>query len=87
MTPEKKSWMVKYNHIDGRKGTVKVTTEIQDSFSFDYGNGKCGLLTVSDLGRYPSHQVYDLRYNNAKDLHMVMIESYFGSGLVEAKEI
>ena len=82
MTPEKKSWIVKYSHKDGRKGTVQATTEISKSGCFSYGNGKSGMLTVGDF-----EQPYDLRYNTAKDLHMAMLEDYFGNGLVEANEI
>lgn len=82
MTPEKKEWIIKYDHKDGRKGTIKATTEISQSGCFSYGNGKSGMLTVWDFC-----QAYDLRYNRESDLHMVMLESYFGKGLVEAKEI
>lgn len=82
MTPEKKNWLVKYDHKDGRKGATEATTEIQKSSCFSYGNGKSGLLTVGNF-----EQAYDLRYNREKDLHMVMLESFFGKGLVEAKEI
>lgn len=82
MKPDKKNWIVKYSHKDGRKGTVQATTEIAKSGCFSYGNGKSGMLTVGDF-----EQAYDLRYNHEKDLHMVMLEDYFGSGLVEAKEI
>lgn len=82
MSAEVKNWKVKYNHADGRKGTVNVTTEIGKSGGFQYGNGKCGLLTVEDFS-----QGYDLRYCMAQDLHKVMLEDYFGKGLVEAIEI
>lgn len=79
---ERKNWEVKYSHKDGRKGTVKVTTEIAESGAFKYGNGKCGMLTVERFS-----QSYDLRYCLEKDLHMVMLESFFGDGIVEAKEV
>ena len=79
---EKKSWKVEYSHRNGRKGTIDATTEISKSGAFDYGNGKAGLLTVGNF-----MQGYDLRYCRAKDLHMVMLEEYFGDGLVKATEI
>ena len=82
MASEKKNWLVKYDHKDGRKGTVEVTTEIQGSSCFAYGNRKAGMLTVGNF-----NQAFDLRYNRESDLHMVMIGSYFGKGLLEAKEI
>jgi hypothetical protein len=82
MTPEKKRWLVEYDHKDGRKGTVEATTEISESSGFHYGNGKCGYLQVDDFG-----QGYDLRYNHDKDLHTVMLREFFGEGLVKATEI
>ena len=82
MTTETKRWCVEYNHKDGRAGTIEVTTEVGKSEAFKYGNGKYGALTVGDF-----IQSYDLRYNTAKDLHMVMLEDYFGKGLVKATEI
>ena len=82
MTPEKKNWIVKYSHRDGRNGTIEATTEIEESGCFEYGNRKSGLLTVATFT-----QPYDLRYCREKDLHMVMLRDYFGDGLVEAQEI
>lgn len=79
---EKKHWCVKYDHKDGRKGTVEATTEISKSGAFEYGNGKSGLLAVGDF-----KQVYDLRYNSEKNLHLVMLKDYFGSGFVDAQEV
>lgn len=40
MNKEIKKWNVEYNHRDGRKGTIEAITEIGDSQSFNYGNGK-----------------------------------------------
>lgn len=82
METEIKRWLVEYDHNDGRSGTVNVKTEIGKSESFDYGNGKFGLIEIEDF-----EQVYDLRYNMGKDLHMIMIESIFGKGLKKAIEI
>ena len=82
MKPEKKNWLVYYSHKDGRKGTVEATTEISQSGSFGYGNGKGGMLNVGNFA-----QGYDLRYNLDKDLHIVMLRDYFGDGLVEVQEI
>ena len=79
---EKKKWLVAYSHKDGRHGTVEVTTEISESGAFDYGNKKCGLLTVGDF-----KQLYDLRYLRGEDLHMAMLRNYFGEGIVKATEI
>lgn len=76
-----KQWFVKYDHHDGRKGVVGVTTEIQKAGGFQYGNGKAGIITVGSCTRE-----YDLRYNTAEDLHMVMLNEYFGAGLVSAIE-
>lgn len=76
--PSTIKWIVEYDHHDGRNGTVQVTTEVSKSDAFCYGNGKCGALII---GGYPT--VYDLRYNTEKDLHMAMIKSYFGEGLVK----
>lgn len=82
MSREEKHWMVEYSHDDGRHGTVEVITEIEKSGAFDYGNGKCGCLTIGDY-----MQGYDLRYNTEKDLHMVMLKDYFGKGLKTVTEI
>lgn len=79
---DKKNWLVKYAHEDGRKGTVKATTEIQKSSAFQYGNGKSGSLIVEGF-----KQGYDLRYCLEKDLHMAMLKEYFGDGLKEVTEI
>lgn len=81
MGKEVKKWVVEYNHSDGRSGTIECITEVGKSGSFDYGNGKSGVLTVGDFV-----QGYDLRYNSSKDLHVAMLEDYFGKGLVRATE-
>ena len=52
------------------------------SQGFDYGNGMCGALTIEGYDN-----VYDLRYNSDKDLHLAMIKDHFGKGLVQATEI
>ena len=79
---ETKRWKIEYSHSDGRSGTIEATTEISKSGAFDYGNGKSGALIISGYSN-----MYDLRYNTAKDLHMEMIKAYFGKGLVKATEI
>lgn len=78
---EVKKWLVSYDHKDGRKGTVEVTTKIADSEAFNYGNRKCGILIEKGCDGVG----YDLRYAKG-NLHMVMIEGYFGSGLVNCAE-
>lgn len=78
---EVKKWKIAYDHHDGRSGTVEATTEIRKSGAFEYGNGKSGALIVD--GRLTG---YDLRYASG-DLHRVMLNEYFGKGLVEATEI
>lgn len=82
MKPEIKRWRIKYDHNDGRSGTVDVTTEIRKSGAFQYGNGKSGAITVGDYIR-----TYDLRYCREKDLHKAMLDDYFGKGLVESVEV
>lgn len=82
MNKEIKKWTVYYSHEDGRSGTVEVTTEVGKSGAFQYGNGKYGAITVGDF-----EQGYDLRYCTRKDLHRVMLEEYFGKGLMTATEI
>lgn len=77
----KKTWNVSYDHKDGRKGTVKVITEVERGKGSLYGNQKHGRLTV-----VTSSVVYDLRYNKG-NLHMAMLKNYFGSGFVNAVEI
>ena len=77
-----KKWKVKYDHKDGRSGEVDVITKIFYSRAFDYGNQKGGELIINGV-----MQSYDLRYNKESDLHMVMIQDYFGNGLVEVKEV
>lgn len=79
---ETKKWVVEYDHKDGRAGKVEATTEIMKSQGFDYGNGMCGALTIEGYDN-----VYDLRYNSDKDLHLAMIKAHFGKGLVQAIEI
>ena len=79
---EQKKWKVAYEHSDGRSGTVEATTEVGETAAFKYGNGKYGALIIGDY-----EQGYDLRYTHAKDLHRVMLEQYFGDGLVTATEI
>ena len=82
MYMDKKKWKVDYKHSDGREGTVRVTTELQKSGAFGYGNGMGGQLTVDTYERS-----YDLRYCKEKDLHMVMLKEYFGAGFVSADEV
>lgn len=82
MQKDTKRWSIEYSHKDGRSGTVNVTTEVGESGGFQYGNGKGGALIIDG---YPYG--YDLRYSRESDLHMAMIEDYFGSGLVKATEI
>ena len=79
---EVKKWKVEYNHNNGRQGTTEAITEIMESGCFTYGNRKCGALIIRDY-----EYGYDLRYCTAKDLHMVMLEDYFGSGLIKATEL
>ena len=79
MKKEIRKWVVEYSHKDGRAGIVEATTIITESGAFKYGNGKAGLLIINDY-----KQGYDLRYNNEKDLHRVMLKLYFGNGLVKA---
>ena len=76
-----KKWQVTFDHKDGRNGQVEVTTIVTDSPAFQYGNGKAGVLKEGS-----SRQPYDLRYASG-NLHRVMIEDYFGAGLIEAVEI
>lgn len=82
VTPNgKKKWLVTYDHKDGRAGTVEVMTEVSDSGAFAYGNRKAGALWVE-------RQMfgYDLRYCKG-DLHRVMLDEFFGAGLVKAEEV
>lgn len=82
MTPNgKKKWLVTYDHKDGRAGTVEVETEVADSGAFAYGNRKAGVLRESG-----QMYGYDLRYCKG-DLHKVMLDEYFGKGLVNAEEV
>lgn len=82
MADEVKRWKVKYSHKDGRSGEVEVTTKVEKTGGFDYGNGKAGALIIN------AHvEGYDLRYSNEKDLHRVMLKDYFGNGLVDVVEI
>lgn len=78
---ETKKWRVEYDHKDGRSGVVEVTTEVFDSSAFQYGNGKAGRMMSEG-----QKQVYDLRYNHG-DLHKVMLNDWFGEGLIKATEI
>lgn len=77
----KKTWNVTYDHEDGRNGTIRVTTEVE-KVDNQYGNQKYGRMVVERFA-----QVYDLRYNKDKDLHMAMLNDYFGKGLVKAEEV
>ena len=80
---ETKKWIVEYDHKDGRKETIELKTEVQETKGFHYGNGKSGAIFINDFV-----QGYDLRYNSKdRDLHMAMIKDYFGKGLVKATEI
>lgn len=80
---ETKKWMIEYSHDDGRSGVVEATTKVgkNDAF-FQYGNGMSGVLKVGG-----DAQLYDLRYCTESDLHRVMLDTYFGKGLVKATEI
>ena len=78
---ERKIWKVEYDHKDGRKGTVEVITEVDKYGGFQYGNCKAGTLIADG---YPNG--YDLRYCHG-DLHRIMLEQYFGAGLVSAEEV
>lgn len=80
MKEEVKNWKVEYDHKDGRCGVVNVTTEIRESGAFSYGNGKAGAIQIND----GDPRYYDLRYNHDDDLHMLMIQDWFGKGLVKA---
>ena len=77
----KQEWDVTYDHEDGRKGTVRVTTEVFDSGASSYGNGKAGILREGH-----SKVSYDLRYVHG-DLHVAMLNEYFGEGLVRAETV
>ena len=77
-----KTWVVEYDHKDGRCGTINVTTEVVKGDGFQYGNGMHGALTING-----NVQGYDLRYSRQKDLHMAMLEEHFGKGLVKATEV
>ena len=79
MKNEFKSWEVTYDHKDGRSGTLKVETEVTEDKASKYGNGKSGCLRIGT-----TKELYDLRYEHG-DPHKAMIESYFGTGLIEAK--
>ncbi len=81
---EIKKWDVEYDHKDGRKGRVEVTTEVHRSGAFDYGNNRGGVLTIMQPKGVDSlEQAYDLRYCRG-DLHMAMIDEFFGKGLIRA---
>jgi len=80
MNNDVKRWKIVYAHEDGRSGTVEAVTEIQKGGGFQYGNGLAGGLTIDG---YTTG--YDLRYEHG-DLHKVMLDSYFGKGLVRATE-
>lgn len=77
-----KKWLVTYNHNDGRRGTVEVETEVRESKAFAYGNRKAGSLRIGK----DVFEGYDLRYVHG-DFHKIMLEAYFGDGLVEAVEM
>ena len=77
-----KKWKVVYSHDDGRSGTVEAVTELQKDESIMYGNKTYGSLSVNN----ERVNVYDLRYSRG-DLHRIMLEEYFGQGLVEATEL
>ena len=81
MKEEMKKWIVEYDHKDGRSGKIKVITAISQGSEFQYGNGKGGCIKIGD-----HIWVYDLRYNKG-DLHKVMLNDYFGKGIVSVIEI
>ena len=78
---EQKKWNVVYADHDGSAKLTEATTEISESGSFEYGNGKSGLLTVGDFV-----QAYDLRYC-VSDGHMAMLKNHFGKALIEVVEL
>lgn len=82
MTKETKRWKVEFDYKDGRKGTVEFITEVGESDGFRYGNGKYGALIDGNF-----EQANDLRYVPANDLHRVILNEYFGDGLVKAEEL
>lgn len=75
-----KRWVIEYDHKDGRAGTVEATTDIV-KVEGQYGNGKSGSLSINGYDN-----LFDLRYCTEDDLHMAMINQYFGNGLVKAVE-
>lgn len=79
-----KKWLVEYDHKDGRSGKAEIETEVNKSECSQYGNGKSGILRVIN---YNQVKRYDLRYCKEKDLHMAMLEDFFGDGFVKATEL
>lgn len=75
-----KKWVVEYDHKDGRKGKANAITtlcKVDDT----YGNQTYGHFETE---HYATN--YDLRYCRESDLHRVMLESYFGDGIVNVFE-
>ena len=79
---DKIRWMVTYDHKDGRKGTIEAQTEVFGNGASKYGNGKGGSITIE--GNDPV--IYDLRYSHG-DLHKLMLETFFGEGLVGVEKV
>lgn len=77
-----RKWVVRSGNCrDYVVNKFDVTTVVEDSAGFQYGNGKCGVLTLEGYT-----YSYDLRYCKG-DLHMAMIEMYFGKNLVDAVDV
>ena len=77
-----RKWVVRSGNCkDYVVNSFDVTTMVEDSAGFQYGNGKCGVLTLEGYT-----YSYDLRYCKG-DLHMAMIEMYFGKNLVDAVDV
>lgn len=75
---EIKKWLVCYDHNDGRSGKVKVITILEKVPGSLYGNQTYGSISINGVGT--ASRLYDLRYEKG-DLHLLMIEDYFGAGL------
>lgn len=77
-----RKWVVRSGNCkDYVVNSFDVTTIVEDSEGFQYGNGKCGVLTLEGYT-----YSYDMRYCKG-DLHMAMIEMYFGKNLVDAVDV
>lgn len=72
------NWIVFFDHHDGRSGKVSVSTILEKVPESRYGNKTYGSICVADDDL--SSRTYDLRYETG-NLHLLMIEDFFGSGL------